>query len=247
MNIQTLAPPHERDALIEFDEPTHVYRIQGQSDLVSVTTFVGKLFPPFDADAVIEKMVKSKNWPKSKYFGMSPEEIKATWQGSADLGTRLHADIERTYKGEEVVNDTPEYAQFKEFHAKCVIGVRTPYRSEWRVFTEGVVGTVDMIYQLPDGTYEICDWKRTDKITKMSPWGSAVHPIVEHLPDTNFWHYALQLNLYQFILEKEYGLKISRRFLVCLHPNRDSYEIVPIPELQQDVRLLMDDLLRSKN
>jgi hypothetical protein len=77
-----LALPHERDKNIEFDEPLHKYTILGATDFTSVTTVIGKLFEPFDADTIIDKMINSVNWPKSKYFGMTKESIKKQWTDS---------------------------------------------------------------------------------------------------------------------------------------------------------------------
>jgi hypothetical protein len=35
----------------------------------------------------------------------------------------------------------------------------------------------------------------------------ALDPI-SHIPDTNFWHYSIQLNTYKLIIERKYGYKI---------------------------------------
>lgn len=230
-----LAPAHERDAFVQFEEEGHAYSVMGRADFVSVTTYIGRLFAAFEPDLVIEKMMAGKNWPKSKYFGMDAAGIKQVWKDAADLGTLLHADIEHFYKGEPYENTSPEFLQFLEFDKNK--GALKPYRSEWRVFDEevGIVGTIDMVFERPDGTVDIYDWKRTNQITKKSPWGNALHPLLAHLPDTNYWHYALQLNLYQYLLESKYGLKVSGRYLVCMHPERAFYELVPIVEMQAEV------------
>jgi len=47
---------------------------------MSVTTWNHKHFEQFDADKIIQRMMKSKNWPNSKYYGQSPDEIKAGWE-----------------------------------------------------------------------------------------------------------------------------------------------------------------------
>ena len=237
-----LAPAHERDAHIEFDEPAHKYTIHGATDYTSVTTYIGKLFEPFEADAIITKMMKGKNWTSSKYYGMTAEAIKLQWekagQDAAAEGTKMHADIEHFYKGEPFENESKEYAQFKAFSAQC--GLR-PYRSEWRVYNEDIkiVGTVDMIFEHPDGSVSIYDWKRCKKLEKNDPWKKrARHENLNHIPDTNYWHYAMQLNLYQFILESKYGLRVASRVLVCCHPEREIFEEAPVPDLQHEIRAL---------
>ena len=34
-------------------------------------------------------------------------------------------------------------------------------------------------------------------------------PGLEHIPDSNFYHYSFQLNIYKFILQTEYGMIID--------------------------------------
>ena len=69
--------PHPRDKDISLDEPTHTYTINGESGKhMSVTRWIHGLFPAFDAEMNIDKMMASDKWSKSKYFGMTKEEIK---------------------------------------------------------------------------------------------------------------------------------------------------------------------------
>ena len=55
---------HKRDSNINFYEPTHTYTILNdkKSKYTSVTTFIHTLFDKFDADKIIQNMMKSKNW-----------------------------------------------------------------------------------------------------------------------------------------------------------------------------------------
>ena len=49
---------HKRDEYIEFDEPTHVYTVKGDSNYTSVTTWNHSHFGHFNADEVIDNMIK---------------------------------------------------------------------------------------------------------------------------------------------------------------------------------------------
>ena len=119
--MDTLAKlnPHPRDEHIKFDEPSHTYTIDGDSDYTSVTTWNHSHFKHFDADKIIANMMNSRNWPNSKYYGQTPEEIKAGWEKNRDeaatAGTKMHLDIEKYYNGMEVENDSKEYSQFLEY------------------------------------------------------------------------------------------------------------------------------------
>jgi len=235
--------PHPRDANIHFEEVAHKYTIADGAAYTSVTTFIKPLFEEFDADRIIETMMKSRKWAQSKYYGMTPEDIKAQWAANgadaASAGTRLHADIERFYNGEPVENSSVEYGYFRSFAASCSL---RPFRAEWTVYDEDVhiAGSIDMVFERPDGLLEIYDWKRTKSIEKANAWGKyGKHDAIAHLPDTNYWHYALQLNLYKFILEHKYDKTGAGLYLIRLHPDSIKYESVPVCDLQTEIRELL--------
>jgi len=103
-----------------------------------------------------------------------------------------------------------------------------------------------MTYINPDGTIDIYDWKRSVGIKKENRWRSSTTKCIEHLPDSNFWHYSLQLNTYKALLEKNYGVKVKDMYLVCLHPNNEnkSYQRIQVANLEKEVKDLFD--LRRK-
>jgi hypothetical protein len=62
------------------------------------------------------------------------------------------------------------------------------------------------------------------------------------LPDTNFWHYALQLNTYKKILETKYGKRVTGLYLVCMHPDNPykNYERIEVPFLETELDALFE-------
>ena len=122
-----------------------------------------------------------------------------------------------------------------------------PYRTEWMIYDEEckIAGSIDMIYINPDGSLSIYDWKRCLTIEKTTGWNKyGIEECVNHLPDTNFWHYSLQLNIYKHILEKNYGVEISQLFLVKLHPDNKSgsFELIKLPFLKEEILSLFEIL-----
>ena len=65
---------------------------------------------------------------------------------------------------------------------------------------------------------------------------------IEHLPDTNYWHYCLQLNTYKHLIEKNYGYKVKEMYLVCLHPDNknNDYLRIKVVDLDEEVRYLLE-------
>ena len=145
-------------------------------------------------------------------------------------------------------NDSDEWAYFLKFvkdnpHLK-------PYIKEWMIYDEELklAGSIDMVYENPDGTLSIYDWKRAKEIAKTSSFNkSAITSTIKHLPDTNYWHYSLQLNTYKAILERKYGKKISSLYLVRLHPNntKKTFELIPCADLQKEIKELFEPLLKK--
>lgn len=246
---------HLRDTRITFDEASHTYTIDGSREgWTSCTQFIGGFYDHFDPDAVIRKMMRSKKWPESKYFGMLPSAIKAQWSASADeasgAGTKMHLDIEHYYNAEPVGNlagdewvptPGPEWDYFQAFEERWrkARGF-VPFRSEWLVFKEDIklAGSIDMVYTKPDGTLAIYDWKRAKEIKFTNDWQS-MRPPIAHLPDTNYWHYSLQLNIYRRILQELYGVVVSELALVVLHPNQTSFRVVKLNMMDEEVEAMM--------
>jgi hypothetical protein len=257
---------HNRDINIKFYERGHKYEIltDMKSKYTSVTTWIHSMFPKFDADKVIQNIMKSKSWVEGhKYWNMSPEEIKASWNSNRDnvasAGTNLHAKIEEfmnnsvlsyPYTQKELYEnydrekeeEAIEWNYFIDF-LKENPDLR-PYRTEWMIYDEDVklAGSIDMVYENEDGTLEIYDWKRCKEITQGNQWSEyALNPLISHIPSSNFWHYALQLNCYKRILESKYGKQITKLCLVRLHPDASSYEIIDVPILLEEMTQLFED------
>lgn len=233
---------HSRDYYISFDEMSHTYKVGG-SVLQSVTNIVENCFPKFDAD------LHAKN--TAAKMGITPAEVIAMWEQkgkeSREKGTAMHQKIEKYYQGEDSWDDD-SYKLFKIFAEKVKL---EPYRTEWAVYdTEyNIAGTIDFVdYQ--NGEYTIYDWKRSDKIiangmpVKVSKYQEkGLYPL-EHLENCAYYHYALQLSLYKFILEKNYDIKVSDLRLGIFHPSYDKPYVLRVPYLESEVKTLME--LRSE-
>ena len=233
---------HSRDYYISFDEATHIYKVGGIT-LQSVTNIVENCFPKFDAQ-LHAKTTAAK-------MGMTEEEVIAMWERkgkeSRELGTAMHQKIESYYQGKDSREDDA-FRLFKVFADKVKL---EPYRTEWAVYDTdyNIAGTIDFVdYQ--DGKYTIYDWKRSDKIiangmpVKVSNYQEkGLYPL-EHLENCAYYHYALQLSLYKFILEKNYDIKVSDLRLGIFHPSYDKPYVLKMPYLENEVKTLME--LRSE-
>jgi CRISPR/Cas system-associated exonuclease Cas4 (RecB family) len=251
---------HPRDEFITFDEGPHIYTVHGELGYTSVTTFVHKHFPSFDSDRIIENILKSprhKTDPTYKYYNQTKEEIELAWEinrnQASSAGTKMHYDIECYFNELPVENESTEFRYFQNFckdFVDCPEGLK-PYRTEWMVYYEEykISGSIDMIFENPDGTIQIYDWKRCKSIEYEAFGDSkAITPCISHMPDSNYWHYSIQLNMYKMILEEKYGKKVTALYLVCLHPDNPykNYDRIEVPILTEEIRDLLHWWKESK-
>jgi hypothetical protein len=258
----------ERDSLIKFYARGHKYEILSDknSKYTSVTTWNHSHFPKFDADKIIDNIFKSKSWgPDHKYWGQTAEQIKASWKANGDAvagaGTNLHERIENFMNNDKLkpgytlkdlyenYNNTCEYNELEwDYFLKFVNDNHElkPYRTEWMIFHEEMklAGSIDMVFENEDGTLSIYDWKRSKEITKVNNWNQyALNTLISEMPDTNFWHYSLQLNTYKRILEEKYDKKVTKLCLVRLHPlaEEKTYELLEVPILDKEMSELFEE------
>ena len=140
----------------------------------------------------------------------------------------------------EIENDSVEYSFFKIKDYKHLI------RTEWMVYHEELklVGSIDMIFENENGDIEIYDWKRSKEIVYDSNYNKfAITPSISHLPDTNFWHYSLQLNTYRKIIESKYDKKVTGLYLVRFHPDNPykTYDRINVPLLDKEMDTLFEE------
>jgi len=241
---------HSRDANITFEEGPHIYTIHGDKSYTSVTTWNHRHFEKFDSSKIVRAMLRGPKMqdPTYKYFGMTQQQILDQWEQNrneaSQAGTKMHYDIECFYNGEQVANDSIEFSYFKKFveaysHLK-------PFRTEWMVYYEElkIAGSIDMVFENEAGDLLIYDWKRCNEIEndKGVYTKYAKTDCIAHLPDTNFWHYALQLNMYKTIIEHKYGKKVVELCLIRLHPNNQykTFERIEVPFLEKEMADLID-------
>jgi very-short-patch-repair endonuclease len=233
---------HPRDSRIKFYPEPHIYTIDN-TPAPSASTIIAKFFPEFD----------SVYWAnrKAPELGMSPIEVELMWKNKGEAaakdGTFLHEQIENFYL-EQAYERTEEFHLFENFvsehnHIK-------PFRTEWRIFDEQhhIAGTIDLISENGNG-YEMYDWKRSKKVVssfngepiKNNQWQSGVGQLAD-IDDTSYNRYCLQQSLYKYILEKNYGLKVSKMYLIVLYPEYDKYYKVEVPYLKDKAEYILRTL-----
>jgi len=208
---------------------------------LSTTRFIKSLFSDFNPDEACKNILSSKkmNDKNYEYFGMNEKEIQNLWKFQIQSGKKLHKNIQDYYLGIKQENISPEFQYFLNFVSD------NPqyelYSSEKKIFSNKylISGIPDAIYKIKDKNYALCDWKRVKKMDTCNHFEkySTFEPI-SYYPDTNYYHYCLQLNIYKFILEEEYDIIVDEMMLVVLHPNNKGYLSYIVPTMEFEMMIL---------
>ena len=250
---------HPKDLKIQFDEKDHSYFIDEEKIKYSVSQIINEFFPVFDSQhwsrvKAIEKLDESgliyveEDILREQNVLLEQWELKRT--ESSQKGLILHELIEKYYNKESFGNTPQEFNYFLEFISKYP--KLKPYRTEWRVYNDELTlaGTIDMVYEKDNGELFLFDWKRSTKIVNNA--GLLIQSDfkygfdqLSHVADNSFNKYALQQNLYKYILEEYYGKKISSMNLLVLHPNYHTFFHVPIPEMKKETEFLINQSIEK--
>lgn len=250
-NIDNSLDSFEQDSDLQFEPHEHIYIYKGHYTLDAVSTVVNKFFKPFESFRISFEMSMKKRIDQHELL----EEWDYQGQYAREIGTFMHSQIEAYFSHEEIKNTThfvyngvvkkvdedvsieEEMAQFKEFLSDNPI---KPFRTEWHIFDSEykIAGTIDLLCR-NGKNFDIYDWKRSYRASPYEMDYSKGINGLEHIPDISFYHYALQQNLYKYILEKSYNIKISRMYIVVLHPYLHQYEQYEIPRLDEEIKTIL--------
>ena len=252
-NLDHSQDSYTQDAYITFDPSEHIYLYKGR-EFASVSTVVSKFFREFNPIDNSKRVAERE--------GVTQMEIMERWDAagveSREVGTFMHAQIESIlnhehpllttnfeYKGQYVkINENisieKELKYFQNFMRENQVH---PYRTEWRICDEDreIAGTIDLLCKNGDD-FEIYDWKRSRKALPDETIWAYGKDGLEHIPDISFYHYALQQNLYKYILEKNYGIHVSKMHIVIFHPIYDGYKLYDIPNMSKEVQYILSNL-----
>jgi len=207
-------------SVLDFDTDAHQYS-DDKVVFKGVTTTIGKYFPKF----VIEEQAKDYS-KRLSYKGIikSAEEIIQEWDEKREYGTQVHNQIEEYLLHPFVASSGNEELNKDVTKALHIVEGLTHLYNIVAVFPEvqvwdkelGLAGTVDLLLQLEDGSFIMADWKTSNSIFKgKSPHNH--HPLTQHLDNTNYNKYSLQMGVYSAILER-HSVTIRECLLIHLPP-----------------------------
>jgi hypothetical protein len=247
---------------IEFLEESHSYLIDGiPTNSPSVTQLIKKFKKEFDAEKAATRVARRR--------GITPEQILAEWKlnnsYSTTIGSLLHKFIENFYHNErtelsallpsleksqkqKIIENLPALvSHFKNFyedhkHLKCI-------KSELIVGDledTKICGTSDLlVHNQKTGELEILDFKTNKKMSKNNSYGKLLYPF-DDMYEGQINEYTIQLNVYQYFIEKYTDFKIANLKIIWFHADNENYQIFDLENIQHKIDLMFDSV-KSKS
>lgn len=252
---------------ITFYDDKHIYKIDGEhSSKLSVTGLVNTVKQPFDED----------KWSKikAKDFDCTPEEVKLVWkkhnQMSTYQGSTLHNYIDNFYQNkvkpynrvlaESILGQSLHEVMYKNLKLlvkqfdnfyKTTSKYILPIKNEFVVgdfLDSRVCGMLDMLaYNDLTKKFEIYDFKTNKRFSETSEYNKKLLPPVDHLDETEFNIYSLQLSLYKIFIEKYTDIQIDKLKIVWFSVSNDDYKIIELDYLPNECSKLLKSLNNFAN
>jgi len=212
---------------IIFKEDGHTYESVEEDNIqwLSVTSLVSKFKPKFDKEGQAKKSAKNK---KSKWYGMTAEQIIEAWDNETERAINLGNFYHNQRESDMLDFKTIERNGIEVPIIKPLINDEGIKLAPEQKLTDGVYpehlvylksvglcGQADVV-EVVDGYININDYKTNKEIkekgyTNWEGITSKMFKPINHLDDCNLIHYSLQLSIYAYIIKKHNpSLKIGK-------------------------------------
>lgn len=253
-NIDSSSKTFVQDSKLSFEPKEHIYLYDGVRSLTPVSTVVNYFFEPFDSIGLSERTAIRDR--KSQCEVLEDWDCKGA--ESREIGTFLHSQIESYFSKKPLVDHThfsysgqyvrvnkdvsimDEIRYFKNFLKENPL---FPFRVEWHIYdlNLGIAGTIDLLCR-NGREFDIYDWKRSRKASPDETiWRYGINGL-NHIPDIGFYHYAIQQNIYRYILENNYGITVRNMYIVIFHPIYNNYRKFEIPRMEKETMIIVNYL-----
>ena len=241
----------------KFFENGHYYTYKDKKVGVSVTKYISQFENEFDSDTLSQK-VADKN-------GISQFEVLNEWKRKGEYsclkGTAIHEWLQDNYANREYKFDLSQLEEYPEYYKiediehlkQMAIDFINDYKNRYILIGDEILcgipdfdiaSAIDLLfYDTINNEVVLADiktntdlkgWKNTPSYVK-----KMLQPL-EDIKDITFEHYKIQLSIYRYFLEEYAHIPISdNMFIVYLSEKEESYNIIQIPYLKNEVEKIL--------
>jgi len=250
------------DDFIKFEEEKHQYFGKDDKEYQSMSRVLRTVQNPFDREGISMAVARSR--------GVSQADILAEWDkkrdDASDYGNFIHNGMEDYFNAKRVTDkriaklgkdfskETAGYYKLstehilydREFEIAGMTDLlldrqKKPKSGDW------IIDLMDYKTNLEKGIY-FDSVRRKDG--KQKHYKKYLLSPLDHLEECNYNLYALQLSGYGRMLEKTYGVKIGKLFIVWIRfdENNDSffYTMIPVPYMKMEIDALFNSYKNLK-
>ena len=245
---------------IDFHEEQHFYTLNDYRFGISATSLIETYAQEFDSDG-ISQMVANKR-------GISQKEVLDEWKKENEFscikGSCIHLKAQSLWMGTDyeidynTIDDTIDKDRLKKEYdimSKQATDFYNDYKDMYDMIQDefivwskefDIAGSIDGI-MYNKNTQQCCilDFKSNKDLQFKSKYRKKMKVPLHELDDVNGQHYYVQLSIYKYLIEKYTNIKVDELFIVYFNINADSYEIIEIPYLYEEVRKILE--LRRAN
>jgi ATP-dependent exoDNAse (exonuclease V) beta subunit len=219
---------------MKFYKNKHLY-IHNNQIYTSCTTLIKKIFPVFQKYKIAQTYSKKHNIKKSTVL----KQWKLKGTTAATIGTIIHTIAEDMINNKKT-KPTMYYKQKYNLNLKSFQKIKQlkkqlqqiipdlPIYPDSQISTEQILfdpktkiaGTVDLIINNRNHIH-IMDWK-TSKTIQRNPFNPIEKDLLNlNIPNANYYHYSLQLALYQYLLLNTPNTNVT--------PHKFQHSIIHVP------------------
>ncbi len=241
---------------IEFHEEQHFYTLYNYRFGVSATSLIETYAQEFDSDS-ISQMVANKR-------GITQQEVLNEWKKENEFscikGSCIHLKAQSLWMGTDyeidynAIDETINKDRLKKEYdimSKQAINFYNDYKDMYDMIQDefivwskefDIAGSIDgIMYNKYTQQCCILDFKSNKDLQFESKYHKKMKVPLHKLDDVNGQHYYLQLSIYKYLIEKYTNIKIDELFIVYFNINANDYEIIPIPYLEKEVKMILEN------
>ena len=241
----------------KFFENGHYYTYKDKKVGISVTKYISQFENEFDSDTLSQK-VADKN-------GISQFEVLNEWKRKGEYsclkGTAIHEWLQDNYANREYKFDLSQLEEYPEYYKiediehlkQMAIDFINDYKNRYILIGDEILcgipdfdiaSAIDLLfYDTINNEVVLADIKTN---TDLKGWKSTPSYVkkmlqpLENIKDITFEHYKIQLSIYRYFLEEYAHIPISdNMFIVYLSEKEESYNIIQIPYLKNEVEKIL--------